>query len=157
MMMRREGWETQSECLLSVIINLIRIKEQKKSLLGFSGGGLPAYTNLPVFDVVFQLSSGQFFSAMLCERAGYHQLVQQLVHQQAGLPAALQHEGVTAHRAEIAFQQEAGQALLAVGVSTGRVQRPDERLQADLADKIVIHLVLIQVLMVLLQLVTVAT
>lgn len=129
-------------------------ESRRRACWCFLSGGWPPSSSLPVLDVVFQVSSGQFFSAVLCEGAGDHQLVQQLVHQQAGLPAALQHEGGTAHGAEIAFQQEAGQALLAVGVSTGRVQRPDERLQADLADQIVVHLVLVQVLVVLLQPVT---
>lgn len=46
---------------------------------------------LPALDVVFQFTAGQRFSAMVSEGAGHSQLVQQLVHQQAGLPAALQH------------------------------------------------------------------
>lgn len=93
---------------------------------------------------------------MVSEGAGHSQLVQQLVHQQAGLPAALQHERRAAHGAEVALQQEAGETLLAVRVSTGRVQGPDERLQTDVTDQVVVHLVLVEVLVVLLQLVTVA-
>lgn len=77
--------------------------------------------------------------------------------QQAGFPAALQHERGTAHGAEVTLQQEAGETLRAVGVSTGRVQGPDERLQADVTDEVVIHLIFVKVLVVLLQLVTVAT
>lgn len=78
--------------------------------------------------MVFEFTAGQYFSAVVSEGASNSQLVQQLVHQQAGLPAALQHEGHAAHRAEVALQQEAGETLLAVGVSAGRVQGPDERL-----------------------------
>lgn len=94
---------------------------------------------------------------MVSEGASYGQLVQQLVHQQAGLPAALQHEGRPAHGAEITLQQEAGETLLAIGMSTGRVQGLDERLQTDVTHEVIVHLVFVKVLMVLLQLVAVAT
>lgn len=107
--------------------------------------------------MVLQFTSGQHLGAVVGEGTSHGQLVQQFVHQQAGLPAALQHEWRPAHGAEVALQQEAGETLLTVGVSTGRVQRPDERLQTDVTDQVVVHLVLVEVLMVLLQLVTVAT
>lgn len=94
---------------------------------------------------------------MIGEGAAYNQLVKQLVHQQAGPPAALQHEGHAAHWAEIALQQEAGETLLAVGVTAGRVQGPDERLQADVAHKVIVHLIHVHILVILLQFVTVAT
>lgn len=106
--------------------------------------------------MVFQFPSGHHLSAVVGEGTSHSQLVQQLVDQHAGLPAALQHQRRAAHGAEVALQQEAGEALLAVGVSAGRVQRPDEGLQADLTDQVVVHLVLVQVLVVLLQLVAVA-
>lgn len=94
---------------------------------------------------------------MVSEGASHSQLVQQLVYQQAGLPAALQHERCAAHGAEVALQQEAGETLLAVGMSTGCVQGFDERLQADVTDEVVVHLIFVEVLVVLLQLVAVAT
>lgn len=94
---------------------------------------------------------------MVSEGASHDELVQQLVHQQAGLPAALQHQGRAAHGAEVALQQEAGETLLAVGVPAGRVQGTDERLQTNVTDEVVVHLVFVKVLVVLLQLVTVAT
>lgn len=94
---------------------------------------------------------------MVSEGTSHSQLVQQLVHQQAGLPAALQHERRAAHGAEVALQQEAGETLPAVCVSAGRVQGPDERLQADVTDKVVVHLFFVEVLVVLIQRVTVAT
>lgn len=111
---------------------------------------------LPASDVVFQLSSGHHLSAVIGEGTGHSQLVQQLVHQHTGLPAALQHQQRAAHRAEVALQQEVGETLLAVGVTAGRVQRPDEGLQADVTDQVVVHLILVQVLVVLPQLVAVA-
>lgn len=94
---------------------------------------------------------------MVSEGASYSQLVQQLVHQQAGLPAALQHKGCAAHGAEVALHKKTGETLLAVGMSTGRVQGPDEWLQADVTDQVVIHFIFVEVLVVLLKLVTVAT
>lgn len=94
---------------------------------------------------------------MVSEGASHRQLVQQLLHQQARLPAVLQHEGRAAHGAEVALQKETGETLLAVGMSTGCVQGPDERLQADVTDQIVIHLIFIEVLVILLQLVAMAT
>lgn len=112
---------------------------------------------LPALDVVFQFTPGQYFSAVVTEGASHCQLIQQLMHQQAGLPTALQHEGRAAHGAEVTLQQEAGETLRAVGVSTGRVQGPDERLQADVTDEVVVNLIFVKVLVVLLQLVTVAT
>ena len=93
---------------------------------------------------------------MVSEGVSHGQLVQQLVHQQARLPAALEHEGRTAHGAEVALQQEAGETLLAIGMSTGRVQGSDERLQADVTDEVVVHLIFVDVLVVFLQLVAVA-
>lgn len=112
---------------------------------------------LPDLDVVVQFTAGHSFSAMVSKGASHSQLVQQLVHQQAGLPAALQHEGRAAHGAEVALQKEAGEALSAVGVSAWRIQGPDEWLQTDVTDQVVVHLVHVIVLVVLLQLVNVAT
>ena len=106
--------------------------------------------------MVFQLPSGHYFSAVIGEGTGHRQLVQQLVHQHAGLPAALQHQRRAAHGAKVALQQEVGETLLAVGMSAGRVQRLDEGLQADVTDQVFVHLVLVQVLMVVLQPVAVA-
>lgn len=94
---------------------------------------------------------------MISEGTAYNQLVEQLVHQQAGPPAALQHEGHATHGAEIALQQEAGETLLAVGVTAGRVQGLEERLQADVAYEVIVHLVHVNIFVVLLQFVTVAT
>lgn len=115
------------------------------------------FASLPALDVVLHLTTQQRFCAVLVERTGYDQLVQQLVHQQAGPPAALQHEGRPAHGAEVALQEEAGETLLAVGVTAGCVQGLYERLQTDVAHEVIVNLILVHVLVVLLQFVRVAT
>lgn len=112
---------------------------------------------LPALDVVLHFATWHYFSAVVSERTRHTQLIQQLVHQQAGLPAALQHEWRATHGTKVALQQKAGETLLAVGMSTGRVQGPDERLQADVTDEVVVHLIFVEVLVVLLQQVAVAT
>lgn len=114
-------------------------------------------TSLPELDVVFQLTTGHCFSAMVSEGTSHGQLLQQFVDQKAGLPAGLQHEGFTAHRTEVTLQQEAGETLLAISMSAGRVQRLDEWLQTDVTDEVIVHFILVKVLMVLFQLMTVAT
>lgn len=114
-------------------------------------------SSLPALDVVLHLTTKQRFCAKLSERTAYNQLVEQLVHQQAGPPAALQHEGRTAHGTEVALQEEAGETLLAVGVTAGCVQGLDERLQTDVAHEVIINLILVHVLVVFLRFVRVAT
>ncbi len=104
----------------------------------------------PAPDVSLHFSPRQHFSAVFGKGAGHPQFIQQLVHQKAGLATGLQHQGSAVHRAEVALQQEVCQALLAIGMSTGGVQWPDQRLKADVAHKVIIHLLFIVIFMVLL-------
>lgn len=72
----------------------------------------PCPHSSPVFEVVLQLPAGQCLVTVSREGAGDGQLIQQLQHQQAGVAAGLQHQRLAVHGAEVALQQEAGQALL---------------------------------------------
>lgn len=136
----------ETTCVKIQFRRVRRLKEHRKNRADI----------LPALDVAFEFAAGESFSAVVGEGAGYGQFVQQLVHKHAGFPAALQHQGRTADGAEVTLQQEAGETFLAVGVPAGCVQGTDERLQTNVTDEVLIHLVCVQVLMVLLQLVTVA-
>lgn len=84
-----------------------------------------------------------------CERARDRQLIQQLVHQDAGASAALQLQPGTIQRAEIPLLQEAAQTAGTESVTARRVQGLHQRLQADLTHKVIVHLqpVVVQVVL----------
>lgn len=81
----------------------------------------------------------QDLRAVLCERAGHQQLVEELVDQDARFLAVLQDHRLAIHRAEVLFHQEVGEAECAVGVSAGSVQRVQQSLQADVANEVIVH------------------
>lgn len=81
----------------------------------------------------------QDLCAVLCERAGHQQLVEELVDQDARFLAVLQDHRLAIHRAEVLLHQEVGEAECAVGVSAGSVQRVQQGLQADVANEVIVH------------------
>lgn len=100
---------------------------------------------------MLEVTSLQDLGAVLHERASHHQLVEELVDQDAGLLAVLQNHTLAIHRAEVLLHQEVGEAECAVGVSTGSVQGVQQCLQADVANEVIIHIFLVGVDMVFLR------
>lgn len=100
---------------------------------------------------MLEVAALQYLGAMSCERACDHQLVEELVDQDAGLSAVLQSQGLAIHRAEILLHQEAGEAQCAVGVPTGSVQRVQQCLQADVAHEVIIYFICVGVAVVFLR------
>lgn len=94
---------------------------------------------LPVFKVRLQVTARHAEGADRGQRAGHRQLVQQLVHQDAGPAACLQLQPGPVQRAEVPLLEEATQAAGAEGVSAWRIERLHQRLQADVAHQIVVH------------------
>lgn len=112
---------------------------------------------LPVFEVCLQVTSWHAEGADWGQRARHRQLVQQLVHQYAGSAACLQLQPCPVQGTEVPLLEEATQAAGAEGVSTWRVQRLHQRLQADVAHQVVVHLQPVVVKMVLPAAVDLAT
>lgn len=75
-----------------------------------------------------------------CKRACDRQFIQQLVHQDTGASAALQLQPGTIQWAEVTFLQETAQAAGTERVATRCVQGLHQRLQADVAHQIIVHL-----------------
>lgn len=90
--------------------------------------------------VVLQVTALQHLSAMLGERAGHQQLVEELMDQDAGFLAVLEHHRLAVHGAEVLLNQEVGETECAVGVSTGRVKGVQQGLQADVAYEVIVHI-----------------
>lgn len=104
---------------------------------------------LPVLEVCLQVTSWHAEGADWGQRARHRQLVQQLVHQYAGSTACLQLQPCPVQRTEVPLLEEATQAAGAEGVSTWRVQWLHQRLQADVAHQVIVHLQPVVVKMVL--------
>ena len=107
--------------------------------------GLAPPPRSPVVQVGLQLAALHPLLAVGAEGAEHRQLVQKVAHQQAGGPALVQLQPLPVHWAEVLLAQEAAQAQEAVGVAAGRVRGPQQRLQADVAHQLVVHLVLVLV------------
>lgn len=90
----------------------------------------------------FQLTALHGLLALSLERTQHNQLIQQVPHQQAGLVALLEGELLAVHGTEAVLLHEVLQALEAVGVPTGSVHGLQQGLQADVADELIVHLVL---------------
>lgn len=105
--------------------------------------------NVPVLEVCLQVAARHAEGADRGQRARHGQLVQQLVDQYAGPAAGLELQPRPVQRAEVPLLQEASQAAGAEGVATRRVQRLHQRLQADVAHQVVVHLQPVVVEMVL--------
>lgn len=89
-----------------------------------------------------QLTALHALLALSLEGTQHNQLVQQVPHQQAGLVALLEGELLAIHGTEAVLLHEVLQALETVRVPTGRVHGLQQGLQADVADQLVVHLVL---------------
>lgn len=88
---------------------------------------------------MLKVTALQYLSAMCGERARHHQLVEELVHQDAGFLAVLEKHRLAVHGAEVLLHQEVGETECAVGVSTRSVQRVQQSLQTDVAYEVIIH------------------
>lgn len=91
-------------------------------------------------EVMLEITALQHLGAVLREWAGHHELVEELVDQDAGLLAVLENQGLAVQGAEVLTHQEVGEAKSAVSVSTGSVQRVQQGLQADVAYEVVVHI-----------------
>lgn len=100
--------------------------------------------------MLLQVAALHYLGAVLGERAGHHQLVEELVDQDAGFLAVLEDHGHAVQGAEVLVYQEVGEAESAVGVSAGRVQGLQQRLQADVAYEVVVHVFCVGVEVILL-------
>lgn len=94
---------------------------------------------------------------MLGKWAGYRELVEELVDQDAGLLAVLENHGLAVQGAEVLTHQEVGEAESAVGVSTWSVQRVQQGLQADVAYEVIVHIFCVGVEVIFLGGVVLAT
>lgn len=112
---------------------------------------------LPVLEVCLQVTPRHAESAERSQRAGDRQLVQQLVHQYAGSAARLQLQPRPVQGTEVPLLEEASQAAGAEGVPARCVQRLHQRLQADVAHQVVVHLQAVVVKVVLPTAVDLAT
>lgn len=110
-----------------------------------------------MLEVCLQVTSWHAEGADWGQRAGDRQLVQQLVHQYAGSAARLQLQPCPVQRAEVPLLEEATQAAGTESVSARRVQWLHQRLQADVAHKVVVHFQTIVVKVVLPAAVDLAT
>lgn len=90
--------------------------------------------------VMLKVAALQHLGAVLRERAGHQQLVEELVDQDVGFLAVLQNQRLSIHGAEVLLHQEVGEADCTVGVSTWRVQRVQKSLQADVANEVIVHI-----------------
>lgn len=90
-------------------------------------------------------------------RAHHSQLVQQVPDQQAGGTALMQLQPLAVHGAEVLLFQEVAKAMKAVSVATGGVHGFEQRLQADVADQLIVHLVQVLIQVALLAFVLLAT
>lgn len=106
--------------------------------------------NAPVLQVSFQLTALHGLLALSLERTQHNQLVQQVPHQEAGLVALQEGELLAIHGTEVVLLHEVLQALETVRVPTGRVHGLQQGLQADVADELIVHLVL-EVVQVIVQ------
>lgn len=102
-----------------------------------------------MFEVCLQVTAGHAERADRTQRAGHRELVQQLVHQDAGSAARLQLQPRPVKRAEVPLLEEAAQAAGAERVAARRIQRLHQRLQADVAHQVIVHLQPVVVEMVL--------
>ncbi|TNN44292.1 hypothetical protein EYF80_045527 [Liparis tanakae] len=94
----------------------------------------------------------------LCRvRAHHRQLVQQVPDQQAGGTALMQLQPQAVHGAEVLLLQKVAEAMEAVRVATRGVHRSEEGLQADVANQLIVHLVLVLVQVAVQALVLLAT
>lgn len=90
--------------------------------------------------VMLKVAALQHFGAVLRERAGHQQLVEELVDQDVGFLAMLQNQRLSIHGAEVLLHQEVGEADCTVGVATWSVQRVQKSLQADVANEVIVHI-----------------
>ena len=101
--------------------------------------------------MLLQVAALQYLGAVLRERAGHRQLVEELLDQDAGFLAVLENHRHAVQRAEVLIDQEVGEAESAVGVSAGRVQGIQQRLQADVAYEVIVHVFCVGVEVILLR------
>lgn len=90
----------------------------------------------------FQLTALHGLLALSLERTQHNQLIQQVPDQEAGLVALLEGELLPIHGTEVVLLHEVLKALETVRVSTGRVHGLQQGLEADVADELIVHLVL---------------
>lgn len=111
---------------------------------------------LPVVQVRLQLAALHLLLALCVVGTGHHQFVQQVPHQQAGGSALVQLQTLPIHGAKVLLLQEVAETVEAVSVSTRSVHGSEERLQANVTNQLIVHLVLILVQVSVLNLVMLA-
>lgn len=77
---------------------------------------------LPVFEMCLQVAAWHAERTRRRQRTGDRQLIQQLVHQNAGTPADLQLQMRAVQRTKVPFLQKAAQAAGTEGVATWCIQ-----------------------------------
>lgn len=105
----------------------------------------------------FQVTSWHAERADWGQRAGHRQLIQQLVHQDAGSAAGLELEVGPVKRAEVPLLEEAPKTAGAECVATWSVQRLHQWLQTNVAHQVIVHLQTVVVQVVLPAAVDLAT
>ncbi len=100
---------------------------------------------LPVVQVRLQFTALHLLLTLCTVGAHYSQLVQQVPDQQAGGTALLQMQPLAVHGAEVLVFQEVAQTVKAIGVATRGVHWSEERLQTDVANQFIVHLILVLV------------
>lgn len=100
---------------------------------------------LPVVQVRLQFTALHLLLTLCMVWAHHSQLVQQIPDEQAGGTALVQLQPLAVHRAEVLLFQEVAQTMKAIGVTTRRVHRFEERLQTDVANQFIVHIVLVLV------------
>lgn len=94
----------------------------------------------------------------LCIVGAHHsQLVQQVPDQQAGGTALVQLQALAVNGAEVLLLQEVAQTMKAIRVATRGVHRSEERLQTDVANQFIVHLILVLIQVAVLPIVLLAT
>lgn len=101
--------------------------------------------------VILKITALHYFSTVFSEWAGHHELVEELVDQDAGFLAVLENHRLAIHGAEVLLYQEVGEAECAVGVTTGSIQRVQQSLQTDVAYEVIVHIFCVGVEVVFLR------
>lgn len=119
--------------------------------LSVFGQAIVGGTFTAVLKVMLKITALHYLGTVLSEWTGHHELVEELVDQDAGFLAVLENHRLAIHGAEVLLYQEVGEAECAVSVTTGSIQRVQQSLQADVAYEVVIHIFCVGVEVVFLR------
>lgn len=90
-----------------------------------------------------QLATLHGLLALTGERAQHSEFVQEIAHQQAGSAAVLQLKPLAVHGAEVLIVQEVAEAMEAVCVAARCVHGLQQWLEANVANQLIVHLILV--------------